>query len=487
MVMQVGPRTFDRTRSAGWSVRVFGTDQVEYQALVLAIPVVVGIIVGMAFGIGPLTALATLGALIAAVVFPYAGVAILAFMAPLVAPSVVPTPGFGIVLVAAILLGCVYRLPIDRPQLRLGAPLLLLLGFILYVTVQQLPEMAAGYASPADHDVGYLYLQLLAGFGAIIAALWVIDGRTPIPVLGMAIAGAVMSAIVAVGPYVAPATAGWFAPLSGQTEDLARAIGTFSNPNFMGVSAAISLTATLGLLAGAESRRVRGLLLGAAVILAGAVLLSLSRGALVTAFAGLFGVAIARGWKAALTVAIAGLLGALVVYPAFVDWRLTALTGSASEAAFQATIKSDAGRLVGALAGISLFLSSPLVGVGFGHYLAETVRVTGGQVAVGAHNWYTYVLGEQGVVGTALWLSLFVFVIARVNKLPTRPRAVGIPVLVAFATASLFLELPTSFQTFAIPAIVVVSVLVGRWPTTTATATATAAPSGPVRPSLGHS
>ena len=434
----------------------------EDRALLVAVPVAAGIVLGMAVGITSITALATVAALATALVAPYAGLAILAFMGPLIPPALIPAPGFAIALVGSILLGCIYRLPIDRPRLRVGIPLLLMIAILLFVTVQQLPEMLAGYASPADHAVGYLYLQLLTGFGAIVAAVWVMGGRSPFPILAMAMAGAVTASLIALVPFVAPSLAGALARVSGPPFDLVRAVGTFSNPNFMGGSAAISMVAAVALMAGAESRRVRAILLGCAIIVGAAAIISLSRGALVTGLVGLVAVGLTRSRRTAIAVVLAGLAGALVIYPAFVEWRLINLAGSVSADVLQATAESDSNRLTGALAGVSLFLSSPLVGVGFGHYLAYAQQIPG--VFASAHNWYTYLLGEQGIVGTFLFVSILATLTSKLLPLPDRPRTVGVSVLAAFATACFFLEIPTSFQTFAIPAIVTVAALAAAWP-----------------------
>ena len=213
------------------------------------------------------------------------------------------------------------------------------------------------------------------------------------------------------------------------------------------------------------------------MILATAVLITLSRGALITALVGLAAVGLTQSRKVAISVVLLSLAGVFIVYPAFVDWRLTNLLGSASAAAFQATAESDAGRLTGALAGFSLFLTSPLFGVGFGRYLAAAVQIPG--VSNSAHNWYTYMLGEQGIVGALLYISVLASLIPGLRKLPSRPRTVGISMLAAFAAACLFLEVPTSFQTFAIPAIVVVASLVGRWPARRAEPRTAPAPARP--------
>ncbi len=132
------------------------------------------------------------------------------------------------------------------------------------------------------------------------------------------------------------------------------------------------------------------------------------------------------------------------------------------------------------IAGFTLFLSSPIVGVGFGHYFEGAASLFGSQGAVGAHNWYTYILGEQGLVGALLWLSFVVTIAYRMLRRPSRPRSVGLPVLAAFAAACFFLEVPTSFQTFSIPAIVLVAALVAAWPSETGASEAQA--ESPARP-----
>jgi O-antigen ligase len=278
----------------------------------------------------------------------------------------------------------------------------------------------------------------------------------------MAIAGAVTAALIALVPNVAPVYAGVLVNISGKTEDLVRAVGTFGNPNFLGGSAAMSLTAAASLMASAQSRRVRVALLGCAIVLGGAVIISLSRGALIAALVGLLAVGLTRGRRTAIAVVAVGLVGALIIYPAFVEWRLASLFGPASAAAIQQTGASDANRVTGALAGVSMFLSSPLVGVGFGHYLANAVQIPG--VVATAHNWYTYVLGEQGIVGAILFVSALAALIPRLWILSSRPRSLGVSVLAAFATACLFLEVPTSFQTFAMPAIVLAAAFAAEWP-----------------------
>lgn len=430
-----------------------------YRALATAGPIVVAILAGMAMEIDALAAGGVIAATAAAVVSPLAGLGVLAFMMPLKPPQVIPAPGFTFILVGAILLGCLYRLPIDRPQPRANAPLLLLTAFVVYVGIQQLPELAAGYRSPDDHEVGFLFLQLLSGLGSIIAAAYVLRRRSPYPVLAMALAGAALAAIIAIGTYDNPATGPPLAGLVARPDRALRAVGPFGNPNYLGAFAAIVIASAAGLLANAPTKVVRSLILTTIVLVSSALLLSQSRSALVAVFAGLAALAFSRSRALAVPVVGLGIVVALVLYPAFVEWRL------ANEGVLRAAAitGSDEGRAAGALAGPQLFLSSPIFGIGFGHYTAMSVQVPGIHVPINAHNWYVTVLAEQGLVGTVLWGLLGIALIRAIRDRPAAARRVAIPVFVSLAAACLFLEAPTSFQTVALPSLVLVATLCCDW------------------------
>jgi len=436
----------------------------DVSVLIVAVPVAASIVLATAAGLRSLETVAAFAAILVAVVSPAVGLAVLAFMATLQSPGGIPAPGFASMMVGATLVGCVYRLPLERPRPRANAPLLLLSAFVLFVTVQQSPEMAGGYSGQQAHAVGYLFFQLLTAFGFVVAAIWLLADRSPYPAIVMGIAGASLAALIALVPYVLPAIGAPFANLSGNSEDLTRASGPFSNPNFMGGSMAVALAGTLALLTITRDVRIRGILICAAIAIGGAIVITLSRGALIAAFAGVAWLALTRSRASAVALLVLGLVGAFVIYPAFVEWRLVNLTGSASSAAFEVMARSDEGRLSGVLAGLPLFLSSPIVGVGFGQYLSATVELSAGRNAIGAHNWYIYVLGEQGLVGITLWLSVLVTYGVALRARPSLPRSVGFPVFVAFIVASMFLELPTSFQTVALPSLLLVAALAANWP-----------------------
>lgn len=461
MATAFGSQAIGPTRSIPARAASIAPRDSDRTILLVAAPIAATIVLSMAMGLGAISIIAAIAAIGVAVIFPMAGLAILGFMAALVPPAI-PAPGFGALLVGAILLGCIYRLPVDRPRVRAGAPLVILGAYVLFVAAQQLPEMLGGYAGSDGHDVGFLFGQLLTGFGTIVAAGYLLNGRSPYPVLAMTLVGAGLAAFIAVATFdqavVGPPLAGLVAP----SFDLGRATGTFSNPNYLGTFAAIMAVAAVSLVSGHRSRSVRVGLAAIALLLFVAVGLSLSRGALFTVLGGLAVLLLYRNRIVAFATLGFGVLAMTLVYPAFVQWRLENLTGSASAASYLIMSASDDGRLVGVLAAPPLFLSSPITGIGFGHFVPLSAFVTGG-TQINAHNWYLTVLAEQGLVGIVLWCLLAIAVVRELQTRVPIAKAVGFSVLGALAVASLFLEPPTSFQTIAAPLIVIVAALVGDW------------------------
>jgi O-antigen ligase len=447
-------------------LRVAGADRAltsDWAILLVAIPLAATIVIGRAVGLNPVTQGAVVATVLVSLLSPATGLATLAFVAPLGPARGIPAPGSDILLVAAILFGCLYRLPIDRPRARFSAIALLLVAFVLYASVQQLPELLNGYAGRLDHDVGYLYFQLLTGFGLILAATYVMSGRSPYPFLAMAMASAVLVALLAVATYDATTLPSLIANLVPASDNLTRALGSFSNPNYLGAYAAMLTVVAVALASHTRSRLVLVVLIGIAVLTSVALVISLSRGAIIAALVGMSWLALARSRKLALVVLAAAIFGTFVIYPLFIEWRLENLTGSASAQSYAIMAQSDHGRLTGTLAGPLLFLTAPLFGIGFGHFVPMSVLVTGSD-PINAHNWYLTVLAEQGAVGVVLVALLSVALVRALRTRPRTARTTGFAVLGSLAAASLFLEPPTSFQTLAVPSIVLVAALVGTWP-----------------------
>jgi O-antigen ligase/polysaccharide polymerase Wzy-like membrane protein len=431
-----------------------------YRPLLQALPICALILVGMALNNQVLTAAGSVAAFGAAIISPPTGLAVLAFMTPLKSPSVIPAPGFNTLLVCALLLGCVYRLPIDRPRLRPGLAVLLLLAFVAYVGVQQLPALAAGYADVDSRRVGYLFIQLATLAGVALAASFVLKGRPVAPFVVAGVIGAVIGAILAIAVYILPA--GSVTNLVDLTDPTARVVGPFGDPNYFGLFLATAIAACLAAIAIARSGTLRLVLLAASAVLGIAFLIAFSRGALVALMAGVLALAFTRGRRAAL--AAAGLVAvmALVVYPLYFEWRLAADAGlrSAEQVAI-ALGRSDESRIAAALAGPQMFLTAPLFGIGFGQYPLLSGRFTG--YSIESHNWYMNVLAEQGLVGVVLWLPMMGAVALALVRSRHAARAIGLAVFATYAVGSVFLQPPLSVQTSAFTVIVVVAALVGDW------------------------
>ena len=430
--------------------------------LIAGVAIAGAIVTGMVLKSDALMMAGSLAAIVAGLAYPALGLVVLAFMGPLKSPSVIPAPGFDLALVVVILLGCVYRLPIERPRLQASTPLLLLLAFGLYVFVQQLPDMVSGYAGDRSHEVGYLFFQLLAGLGTVVAAGFILRGRSPYPVLAALLLSAMFAAILAIVTADSVPFAG-LSNLVPRPDVGSRAAGPFGNPNVFGQLVAYASVLAVGWFASTQSRPLRAALLAALGIMAYAISLSLSRGAVAALLAGLVTLAFVRSRTLGLATVAAALIVVIVGYPLFVDWRLTTETGSASSAAVVEMAASDESRLSAVLAGPALFAMSPVFGIGFGQYKFMSALVADEGGGLVAHNWYGTVLAEQGLTGVVLWLLMLVGVGAWLRSRPPIPRSIGAAMLCATVTGCLFLALPINFQVAVLPLLVVTAALVADW------------------------
>ena len=433
--------------------------------LAVAVAICLATLAAMMLGFAGLTLAAVAVALFAAVASPPIGLLVLAFLGPLKPPDAIPPPGFDVVLVGAILVGCVYRLPIDRPRFAPPAALLVLLAFFLYITVQQLPEALSGYAGDAAHRIGFLYLQVAALVGTAVAAGYILRDRRPWPFLAMSLAAACVAAFLAISVPDNQASPGVLAGLIAQMDDGTRAVGPFGNPNYFGHFLAAAIALAIAWAAITRERGRQWALIGAGFLIGYALTLSLSRGAIAAFLAGILVLAFSRSRALGVAVVVVGLAAILIIYPIFIQWRLESLNGYASSAAYQALQASDASRLDAILAGPQLFLTAPLFGIGFGQYSELSSQFTSLHFAIGSHNWYMSVLAEQGLVGTILWLLLLASVAHKLWSRPPAARWVGFAVLAVFAAGSAFVTQPVSFQTAVLPVIVIVATLVGDWST----------------------
>jgi hypothetical protein len=426
----------------------------DYRMLLLSLSVASLIIVGLALDNSSVALMASLLAIATAVVVPVMGLVMVAFLAPLVGVPVLPYPGLIAVLVGAVLLGSIFRLPIDRPRIIVTPLALVVAGFTLYVFVQQIPAMATGYVG-ASELVGSMFLRIVTGVAAIAAAALVLRDRSPYPVLGATLVASVMAALLAIAMQDNADLSGPLANLVAVPEDGVRPSGPFQNPNYFGWFTATSMVITAGLMVAWPRPRVRGTLVIVTLVLAGGLLVAQSRGSLAALSAGLIALAFARSRKAGMIALAVCLVVGASMYPFLVERRLTDSIGSVSPHALVQIAASDARRLDAVMQGPELFATSPLFGIGLGQYPQQTGTYS--------HNWYMSLLAEHGLVGVVLWFFFLAGIAIRLRLRDAEPRSIGFAVLGVFAAACLFLEPPKETQGSVSTALVITAALVARW------------------------
>jgi O-antigen ligase len=205
------------------------------------------------------------------------------------------------------------------------------------------------------------------------------------------------------------------------------------DPNDLGITLAIALTLALYLsavLRGAAAWLVRL----AAVVLIAAILLTGSRAALVASLVNVLFVALAwrhTNWvQRASSVALLLLLiaGALRLAPAATRRRLATLPQEATEGTLH-----DRTRIW--KAGVHLFESRPLLGIGLGAYPKAAYPEL--RIHYNAHNTFLSVLVETGVAGFLLWGALLATLVWFASLLAASERALWFTALAVWGVAVL--------------------------------------------------
>jgi putative inorganic carbon (HCO3(-)) transporter len=239
--------------------------------------------------------------------------------------------------------------------------------------------------------------------------------RTPksvVAIVGAYVAGAGFAA--AYGLLVPPTDVAYY--------DVSRVVGTIGDPNEL--ASVLVPGAVLGVVLAVVLKRaplLRLLSLGAAVLCAAGVFLSLSRGGLVAFGASLLVALVVSGrWRAQTLV-----LTVLVVASAFTYYGFFA---SEDQRAHVTTVQEGGtGRADLWKVAWRMVQDKPVVGVGVGnfttasvHYLLEPGAIRRDEFIVGeakvAHNTYLQVLAELGVIGLTLFLAIIAFSLTCVLK-----------------------------------------------------------------------
>jgi O-antigen ligase len=262
--------------------------------------------------------------------------------------------------------------------------------------------------------------------------------------------------LLAIGTFQDPFAVGPIANLVRLSEDTARTVGPFGNPNYLGQFLASAAILSTGLVLVSRGRLRRVVLIGCVAVMIIGLATSLSRGGVVALSAGFVALAFAKSRRVGLALVVVGLPVALLAYAALSDQRAvgSAPPGASGHAALN---EGTDGRLSVVLEGPALFATSPIFGIGYGQYRYQSDQ------GLVAHNWYSSVLAEEGLVGFVTWSLLLLTVAIALRSRPPNARIVGFGVYASVVVGTLFLELPTSFQASTLPAIALAVVLAADW------------------------
>jgi O-antigen ligase len=439
----------DRSRSHDGANRALTAAQ-----LAVAVGLAATMVALTAFGYGAPAILCGYAGVFVALLDPPTGLAVLVLLIPFREPAGFGPMGFYLVLATGILLGCLARLPRDRP-LRLELLWAVLLGFGAFATLQVL-------ATPSDflgQQMLSATLQLagLAGGGAVLlAAQHLLRTRDPGPYLDLAvISGSVVAGLAVASEVSGGAVQAALSSVYGIGLLQDRAIGTFSNANYFGLFAVTTLLVAIQRASfGAPWRRA--LTAGAAALISVAVLLSFSRGALLAAAFGVIALAFSRNKRTGIAAICLCLVTGILLYGSFSAARFAVTNPTqSSSAALLGQQSSDEGRLTAGLVGFQLFRQDPIFGIGFGQYHFVSPRYLAGNQATYSHDWYVNVLAEQGLVGISLMALAAVLVAARVRRSTPARRGLAVSMLCAYAVGCLFTEAPGQLQTSGVAWLVV--------------------------------
>ena len=389
----------------------------------------------------PLVASAIIAAVVA-VIWPIAGFATVAFLIPVREPEILNPIYVDAVLIGATAFGCLLRLAGDRRPVRVHPGIILVVGYGLFSASSILPQVT-GHPVEWASSAAFLLIHMVIGIALFAIASYLFRYVPTGPVIAIAMAGAGLASVVAIVAYldVRPILAvfeGLLEPLRG-----ARASGGFSTANYFGFFAVQALILAVGSWSSFRAR-FRPLVFVLVVLFVAAVLLSYSRQSYIAAAIGLVVLVAIRYPKAALVLAVLAVGIGSIVYPLFIEARL----GNEFFDPKAATnlLVSEESRVQLAQAGLTMFFSAPIFGVGFGIFSFLSPSFVAGSVATASHNQFISILAEQGVVGTAMVAGIILIVVTRLLKSRHPLRAAALAMFAAYLIQSAFINSTTSFQ-----------------------------------------
>ena len=396
-----------------------------------------------------------------ALLAPPAGLAAIALVLALPEPELLSPPGIIALLVGVTGVGILARVPFGRPSIRVSPGILFLAGYMLLATVSLLPAVT-GYPADEAASATLEFIHLASGVGVFLVAVYLFRTVPGWPIVAITVGVAVVAALVAIADFFAIGPVLELVSGLRPPSEEARAAGLFSNSNYFGFFSAQVLTLLVAMIP-VTRRWGRMLTVLATIAVAVALALSLSRGAYVGAAVGVFVLIALRRPRMALALLGAAIIAVLVLYPVFLALRIEVSAGSTDPKAYLDLQRSEHWRQQAFGAGIEMFLSSPVFGLGFGMFQFLSPEFIGFSPATYSHNQWLDLLAEQGLVGVGFMLATLASLGVALRRSTHPYAAAAIAMVVAYAVESLFINSLTSIQASG-PIFIVLALVLARRP-----------------------
>jgi O-antigen ligase len=411
--------------------------------------VVVGAVAGVGYvgllwlSAGPLM-LAVLAMVAVAIVSPVAGLATLAVILPIPEPDLlIPIRVVGAV-VGATAFGTLLRTAMRPAPIRISPGTLIALGYLALSGLSVIPAVS-GYPAEWEKSAALSFIHLATGIAIVILASHLLRDRSSAPIVALAVASACVVAAIGIADFVHLGGAtGGFAQLLPASDET-RSSGVFSNSNYQGFF--LAQAAILALAIATAGRGLAALLSGFALIVIGVGLAAtLSRGGFLGLAAGVVIAAWIRSPRFAIALVVMLAAAVAIVYPIFLAARLDLTAGSTDLAAYLGQARSEFERTTAFEAGLRLFQSAPIFGVGFGVFEFTSSQYLTFSFATFSHDQWLDILAEQGLVGIGLVLTALAGLASALSRSEHRLASGARAMLGAYLVASFFIDSATSIQ-----------------------------------------
>ncbi len=379
---------------------------------------------------------------------PVAGLAMFVIIMPMHETELLAPIRVDAIMSAAVTLGCLFRLPRDRVRLKLHPGVVLLLGYVAFSALS-VPPAVSGHPAEWTSTAANQVVRLATGVGLFLSAAYLFQFIPSRVILGLALLGATLAALLAIGDFLNVPLESALPGLLGSAEVLSnteriRAAGGFSDANYLGLFIAPAAVFVLSLLF-VIRHRLRLLTAVVAILLLASLTTAFSRGSYLGFVAGTTLIIWTRNRKAAIAFVFIVAALAVTLYPAFLEARLGSKLDTQDLANLGRSVDAREGV---AAAAIAMFTSSPIFGVGFGvfQFLSPQFIPGGLTVASFSHNQYLNILAEQGLVGALLVGSIVAALSVALLKSSSPLRWPAVAMGVAYLVLSFFINSLSSFQ-----------------------------------------